>query len=144
MVNFPTITVCPDYQVAYNTTFLAKYNLTAHDMRSLNFPRISDISTFDLYVKSTYELHELLKEMYIVTNTPENGYSRFKFSGMNITQNLSKDEMEIHYNEKDWKTQYYNVFGRCYSYTLPEAIKKQRVRDTDCIKLLITYIHCIS
>ena len=59
------MTICPDYQVAYKTDVLAKYNVTASDIRKFRFPKLTNLTSLEFFRMVTFELNEVLKDMYI-------------------------------------------------------------------------------
>ena len=59
------MTICPDYLVAYKTDVLAKYNVTAWDIRKFRFPRLKNLTSLEFYQMVTFELNEVLKDMFI-------------------------------------------------------------------------------
>ena len=59
------MTICPDYQVAYKTDVLAKYNVTASDIRKFRFPKLTNLTTLEFFNMVTFELNEVLKDMFI-------------------------------------------------------------------------------
>ena len=49
----------------------------------------------------------------------------------------------LNYISEGWKTQYYNTFGRCYTYTIPKWIKNQMVSLNHNI-LFVKLVHTES
>ena len=127
------MTICPDYTVAYKTDELAKYNVTASDIRKFKFPKLENMTSLEFFREVTFDLDEVLMDMvieaayiiegtrvssfYITENWPEGEHPTERFYGHFMYLNFSEG----------WKTEYYKTFGRCYTYTIPDWIKKQRV-----------------
>ena len=71
-VTFPSFTICPDFADAYKTDKLSKYNVTASDVRRMNFPKIENMTSSQFYHMVTYDLEELLIDMFITTHMNSN------------------------------------------------------------------------
>ena len=127
LVDFPTFTLCPEYRAAFKDSILEKYNTSSNEMRGMKFPNNISKTTFELYMESTFDLDEVLKDMRIVTNGAESGYTKFFIQNITDVEKLPKDGLVFDFTEVEWKTQYYFTFGRCFSYTIPDSIKTQRV-----------------
>ena len=65
IADFPSMTICPDYTVAYKTDVLAKYNVTDSDIRKFRFPKLKNLTSLEFYRMVTFELNEVLKDMFI-------------------------------------------------------------------------------
>ena len=78
-------------------------------------------------------VNEVLKDMFIEGAFRIKGSKVSSFyltekwlDGNHPTEAFYDDIMYLNYSE-GWKTEYYKTFGRCYTYTIPKWIKKQRV-----------------
>ena len=65
MADFPSMTICPDYGVAYKTEILSKYNVTASDIRKFRFPKLKNMTSLEFFRMVTFELDEVLMDMFI-------------------------------------------------------------------------------
>ena len=59
------MTICPDYQTAYKTDVLARYNVTASDIRKFRFQRLKNLTSSEFFRMVTFDLNEVLKDMHI-------------------------------------------------------------------------------
>ena len=66
---FPSFTICPDFDVAYKEDVLEKYKTSKWDMRGLRFPntRSKNLSTLQFFKMVTYNLTEIVTSMSIET-----------------------------------------------------------------------------
>ena len=134
-VIFPSITICPDYSVAYKKEALKKYGKTASNVRGLNFPHLENVTSLEFYYSVTYDLSEVLKDMFIETNSahhPGIKYSNFLITNQDPDKH-STEEIDNHVlvlnMSQNWHSQNYKTFGRCYTYNMPDKIRNQRVRQ---------------
>ena len=133
MAEFPTITICPDYSVAYKKEILKAHNAKASDVRKYRFPETKNITTFEFYLSATYDLEELLAELTIEASNGIEG-SNFTTLVFNSPQSRNPDfgksasKKILDLNPKDWKSQHYLIFGRCFSYDMPQWLKNLMVK----------------
>lgn len=131
---FPSLTLCPDYGVAYKESILNQYGLSPSDMRNFRFPNVSNMTSFEFYMLVTYDLNEVLEDMFIdATNyVPGTNYTRMFFSDVenlgHPTESIDDHVMVLNFSYPQWKTQYYKTFGRCFTLDIPQWIKDTRVR----------------
>ena len=64
------MTICPDYESGFKEDFLEKYNLTADDIRELNFPILEKMSAAEFYDKVTFSLKDIVSKTKIRTIHP--------------------------------------------------------------------------
>ena len=125
---FPALTVCADYKVAYKWDVLKKYNLTPSHIRNLNFPPLSNSMTaVDFYNSVTHELEEIILDMNIkvANSTPYSNYVLTNDHDHEDHITVSVKTLDL---TEDWLTLRYKTFGRCYTYCMPTRIKKQKVK----------------
>ena len=69
MAIFPSLTICPDYDVAYKRDILAKYNTTVKKVRNLHFPNLTkhNITTREFFKIATFNLTEIVSKVDIST-----------------------------------------------------------------------------
>ena len=83
----------------------------------------------------THNLEDLLIDMFVDATNPLPGtqFTSFYLTNKPVeshpTEAFYDHVMSLNYSADSWKTQYYKTFGRCYSYNVPEWIKKQRIMD---------------
>ena len=131
--SFPALTICPDYNVAYKQDKLVKYGLTSSDVRQLKFP--GSLSSMAFFDEVTHSLEDIVDNIFIQTTFKDNGtgISRFHFfneksGGKPISEapdTLSVQNIPL--NSGNWKTQPFILFGKCYTYKVPDRIKKLKV-----------------
>ena len=134
-VNFPSVTICPDYWKAYKTQILKKFNSSASEIRNLNFPKVENMTSYEFYQLVTYDLEEFLIDMFITTHmNTETQYSSYHY-----TKNINNHPTMVHYDNVEvldisqgWITQLYKNFGRCYTFTVPKRIQKHGVSKRRC------------
>ena len=133
VAKFPSITICPDYSVAYKEDVLRSYGVTAGDIRNQDFPNFTEMTSLEFYNLVTYDLNELLKDLFIKVFSvmPGTRYSSFLITEQSATnhstESLFGNIMRLDLSQ-NWKVIYYRTFGRCYTYTMPAWIKSLRVR----------------
>ena len=133
VAKFPSITICPDYSVAYKEDVLRSYGVTAGDIRNQDFPNFTEMTSLEFYNLVTYDLNELLKDLFIEAFSvmPGTRYSSFLITEQcatnHSTESLFGNIMRLDLSQ-NWKVIYYRTFGRCYTYTMPAWIKSLRVR----------------
>lgn len=122
--DFPSFTICPDYQVAYKDEFLG--NLSKNDIRSLKFP-----ISWEFFTQITHNLTEIVKSVTVKTLK--------KLPGTNVTKTTFMDVLTQDFNyystraeqikNEDWLSKTYLLFGRCFSFTIPSELKQRGVMD---------------
>ena len=133
LTEFPSVTICPDYSIAYRRDVLAKFNTTVGEIRSLNFPNLS-ISTSRFFDLVTQNLTEILTSLTIKTLEKDNGSSFIKTTmyDENIPSIFKRSSISEHFkiiDDKEWITHVYLLFGRCYSYNIPIDLKRRGVYE---------------
>ena len=64
---FPALTICPDYHVAYDRYFLNQFNTTVANMRKLDFPNNTNMTAAEFYDNASHSLKELLNYIEVRT-----------------------------------------------------------------------------
>ena len=119
---FPVFTICPEY-LGYKMDILSKYNSTPNSIRKLKFPKDINMSAWEFFKLSTYNVEEIISKMVIkVSEVYENNTESF---GGNISHDGYYIYMPIF--SKLWKVQTYLNFGRCFSYKIPKSIQRMKV-----------------
>ena len=145
---FPALTICPDYYEAFKKEELLNLKISKKDIRKFNFTNFpsNNLTTYEQYDKVTHNLQDIIEQFTIAVIEPfETGdrkLTRFTYSNDNDEVHDSRDRVEK-INEKDWIRQYYQVFGKCYTYEMPEMLRKSEVAYIQVwIKLQsLLYIH---
>ena len=134
---FPSFTICPDFDVAYKEDVLEKYKTSKWDMRGLRFPntRSNNLSTLQFFKMVTYNLTEIVTSMSIETIKKYPASTNFtKLTMYDLErvglQNDSITEKQIPLDEKKWISETYLLFGRCFSYVIPKLQKEHGVSIT--------------
>ena len=112
-VEFPALTLCPDYFEIYKLDALAAYNLTAKEVRGEFFKTSSNLTTYQVYEKVTNNLTELLTDFTIRLNTPLTNTNQVKinYSKYPLKEKPSSKVKIVELKEEDWIRQNYNNFG---------------------------------
>jgi hypothetical protein len=69
ITEFPAFTVCPDFNAAYKGGLLDTCGLTVAQIRHMQFPSNLKMSSEDFFELVTYELEELVANVYVKTNS---------------------------------------------------------------------------
>ena len=119
---FPTISVCPDYHVAYKSEVLEKYGVTKRDMRRYIYPETKNMSSTTFLMQATYNVTEIIKDIIIEQKDNRNDINLI-FEKVNN----QKDENTLTI-KSDWFVAHdYHLLGTCYSFQIPSWIKKLKV-----------------
>ena len=131
------MTICPDYESGFKEDFLEKYNLTADDIRELNFPILEKMSAAEFYDKVTFSLKDIVSKTKIRTIHPrekmsyeldESKITSFDFVYGNEKMNSDDDVVQtIHNAENYWTSVNYLKLGKCFTFSPPDWIKKLEV-----------------
>lgn len=103
------------------------------DVRQLGFP--GNLSSRAFFDKVTHSLDDIVANMFIqatskVKGTNYTGFNLFneKYEKRPISQAPDKFSVQnIPLNSDHWKTQNFILFGKCYTYKLPDWIKQLKV-----------------
>ena len=132
-VEFPTLTVCPDYFPAYKPGVLHKYGMTTKDIKNFNYPSNITKSISEIYHQSSHSIEELIEQIEISTirKLDDSGANRFylKFSSK-VAESYS--EGSAHFlaqndHEYFWSVKNTTNFGQCYSMKTPKWILDLKV-----------------
>ena len=131
-VEFPTATVCPDYNIAYKSDILMAYNTTASDLRNSNYPKLSDLSSYELHNLATHELLDLLVELEVSTlHSFEQNGSKYYNLVYGFQKEAIKDTSYVPIDQNDWKEKRYQIVGRCFSFVPPKVLVESQIRTLD-------------
>ena len=143
-VQFPTATVCPDYNIAYNSGILKAYNTTASDLRKNNYPKVSNLSSYELHDLATHELSDLLEELKISTlHSFEQNGSKYYSLKYGFQKQSNKETSSVPIDQNDWKEKRYQTVGRCFSFIPPKVLVHSQIRTLDFTfkKDVVVYFH---
>ena len=129
---FPSFTICPDYDVAYKKNVLEKYKVSRSDIRKLRFPDTRNLTSYEFFKIATFNLTEIVTSATIKTlrKYPKStNYTKVEMYDVNNLgiQNSTITTMKVVLDEKQWSSETYLHFGRCFSYTIPEIQKQHGV-----------------
>ncbi len=158
VTTFPAFTICPDFDHAYKKDVLARFGLTLNNVRKEGkFPPNLQRNGQNFVDLITHNLTELvagkksqniifkkimfsLIGMLVFAGRKEQGtnYTLFSFYNQNYEQQ-PMDQLTPIYGKKvlpltldDWTTKYYQLLGRCFTYTVPDWIRSLNVRSIIC------------
>jgi hypothetical protein len=136
ITEFPAFTVCPNFNVAYKGGLLGTYGLTKAQIRNMQFPSNLKMSSEDFFELVTYDMEELVANVFVSTNSKLTGTNKTLFSLYNeayegkkissLPESYSVRYLPLTYN--NWKNQSYLLLGRCYTYTVPMWMRQLKVR----------------
>ena len=148
---FPSLTVCPDYEVAYKRQKLAKFGTNEWNMRKSIFPDLApyNLTTREFFNMVTFNLTEIVSQLDITTSHKFNNTNATKLS---IVEKELFDDMEakgsktiihIQLDNDHWKEYHYDNFGNCYNYQIPAKYRKLGIEDVAVtIKMnTLVYMH---
>ena len=113
---FPTFTICPTYEDAYKSEILSKYDSDTWKIRNLVFPSNVNMSAIEFFEMVTYSVDEIVTSMKIKIG--DNGQ---------VQDDKSKSDIMVYPNATEWINQTYILFGRCYTYTIPDEYIESKV-----------------
>ena len=149
-VEFPTLTVCPDYFPAYKPGVLHKYGMTTKDIKNFNYPSNITKSISEIYHQSSHSIEELIEQIEISTmkKLNDSGTNRFY---MNFSGKLGNSYFEgsayflaQNNHEYFWSVKNNTIFGQCFSMKTPKWILDLKVSKTlqngryRCLRNLMT------
>ena len=111
---FPAFTICPQYEEAYKRDILAEYGSDPDKIRKLIFPNNVDIPAKDFFELITFSADEIIESMRIKVGVEEK-------------DNPDSNDVLIFANSSLWTSQTYILFGRCYTYAIPDEFIKLKV-----------------
>ena len=113
---FPAFTICPQYEEAYKKDILSQYGSDPGKIRDLIFPKNVNMSANEFFEMVTYSVSEIVKSGKIkVSNKEKPG------------ENPGEDTIPMIVDDSTWISQTYILFGRCYTYSVPDEYVKSKV-----------------
>ena len=123
-MQFPTATICPDYNIAYKSDILQAYHTTASDLRNNNYPKVLNLSSYELHDLATHELSDLLDELKISTlHSFEQKGSKYYKVKYGFQKQFNKETSSVPLDQNDWKEKRYQTLGRCFSF-VPQSFSR--------------------
>ena len=148
---FPSLTVCPDYDVAYKRNKLEYYGTNVNNIRNLMFPNLTkfNLTTQQFFKIVTYNLTEIVSKVDISTLQTFNGSNATKLSIYDpilyeeLDPTRSESVIHVPLDDQHWKEYSYDNFGMCYNYKIPLEHKKLGILDVAFLVKLnaLVYIH---
>ena len=146
---FPALTICPDYNDAFRKKELEKFNITKLDIRRHDFTKFnsSTLSTLEQFERVTQDLQDVIEKFTIELTSPLEGseYTKVSYNTGKHSQEIGSNELInfLNENDTDWRTQYYMVFGKCFTYNIPKNHQRSQVASISVkVKLSsLLYIH---
>ena len=145
--NFPHITLCPDYQYAYKEDILKLYDSSPSKIRDSLYPKVQNMTSYEFHDFVTFDLEEVLDFMEISVTNPlsmKNG-SFYKVQYL-PDPDTSDSKFSLGFDHKDWTTQRYKTFGRCYSFKAPKFIQRAKIEDIAMVfkRNSVVYLHHVG
>ena len=115
---------------------MKKHDVTADDIRSLNFPSSAKMSAEEFYDKATFSIKEMVSKTEIRTIHPKEKISyelggskttSFNFIYGNKSLNSGEGVHTINNAEKYWTAVNYMKLGKCFTFIPPKWIKELEV-----------------
>ena len=131
-MQFPTATICPDYNIAYKSDILQAYHTTASDLRNNNYPKVLNLSSYELHDLATHELSDLLDELKISTlHSFEQKGSKYYKVKYGFQKQFNKETSSVPLDQNDWKEKRYQTLGRCFSFVPPKVLVDSQIRTLE-------------
>jgi hypothetical protein len=113
-VPFPTFTICPHMESAFNASFLESYGLNVTDVENgLFLGSIGDYTMREFYNLASVQLPELVQMLVVTTlNADQDG---------NYQATIYPNSTGV------WQLYMYFYFGNCFAMTLPNSISARVV-----------------
>ena len=148
---FPSLTICPDYEVAYKRELLAEFGTNVDNMRDLIFPNLTsyNLTTGEFVDLVTFNLSEIVSKLDIRTAYKLDNSSATKVTIAEkelfdvLEAQGSKTVIHVQLDNDHWNEYFYDNFGKCFNYQIPDKYKKLGIQDVAVtIKLnALVYIH---
>lgn len=140
---FPALSICADFFDAYKTDILENYDSSPENIRSLKFPNTSYLESLPLFESVTLNLTELIQSVEFNFHEPFPGT---KVSHLLLAQEVNEENdqyMVKTLENEDWIQKNWLTLGRCYTYKLPQELRKLNVRSITIVTNvnLLVYIH---
>ena len=118
--------------------------MSAKDIRTLQFPKVDGETSLRFFEQVTLELDELVDsvELNFHDDFPGTKISRLKFVKSSQVEASSKAVVEK-LSTDDWIQQIWLNLGRCYTYSIPEKLKKLNVNTYQFLYYVIFKMFCI-
>ena len=129
---FPAITICPNYEIAYKSDILNDYGISANDIRQLNFPKTKDqnLTSLEFFQKVSHSLTDIISKVTIrfkqKINKKYQLYTLYDPNVYNEVQNGS-NVMYVPILDVQWMVQNHLPFGRCFTFHVPLWLQLMQV-----------------
>ena len=126
---FPAITICPNYEIAFKSDILKAYGSSAKDIRQLKFPK-TNLTSLEFYQKVSHSLTDIISKVSIRVKKKINReyqlYSLYDPNVYNEVQNGSNVMYVPIYNGQ-WIVQNWLHVGRCFTFHVPLWLQLMQV-----------------
>ena len=131
-VEFIELSVCPEYNTAYNETIFENYGTNKENYRKKGqYFNKQGKESYDLraiFDSVTYDINEILRKVEINTGNKGKKFL-IDFSGKNFSENV------------DITTNYWPNFGRCYSLHIKDHVIESHVRSITLYARMSVHIY---
>ena len=134
---FPSLTVCPDFEVAYKREILTEFGTNVDNMRDLIFPNLTthNLTTGEFVDLATFNLSEIVSKLDIRTSHKLDNTNATKITIVEkdlfdvLEAQGSKTVIHVQLDNDHWNEYFYDNFGKCFNYQIPDKYKKLGIQD---------------
>jgi hypothetical protein len=127
---FPAITICPNYEIAFKSDILKAYGSSAKDIRQMKFPK-TNLTSLEFYQKVSHNLTDIVTKVSIRFKQKINNkyqlYSLYDPNVYNEVQNGS-NVMYVPIHNGQWIVQNWLHVGRCFTFHVPLWLQLMQVQ----------------
>ena len=131
-VEFPVMTICPNYFDSYKYNVLNAYNTSADNIRDCIFPVTSNITSYEFYDLVTHELNETLTSVLIQIKheLQRDGrkYHKVEYA-FEKPSNPKEYFLYLPLDWKNWIVQKYQTFGKCFTFKVPDFLRRSQIHS---------------
>ena len=145
MAEFPSLSICADFYDAYKKDILEEFNSSANNIRNLRFPNTFDYESLPFFQLITLNLTELIQSIEFNFH---DSFPGTKISHLLLVSKVNEGEMDgtkivQKLDDGFWVQHTWLTLGRCYTYTLPQNLRRLNVRSFTLVSNynLLVYIH---
>ena len=128
---FPAITICPNYEIAFKSDILKAYGSSAKDIRQLKFPK-TNLTSLEFYQKVSHSLTDIVTKVAIrFKQKINNKYQLYTLYDPNVYTGVQNGSnvMYVPILDVQWMVQNHLPFGRCFTFHVPLWLQLMQVSN---------------
>ena len=128
---FPAITICPNYEIAFKSDILKAYGSSAKDIRQLKFPK-TNLTSLEFYQKVSHSLTDIVTKVSIrFKQKINNKYQLYTLYDPNVYTGVQNGSnvMYVPILDVQWMVQNHLPFGRCFTFHVPFWLQLMQVSN---------------